>query len=194
MANVKHVGKMKTGQKVIILFKTVPNETHNCLVTETSRLPSPYHDRLMELVESDEGQQSAELADLLSRRFFADGENILSILHSRGYIKKVNTTNVLLTPNSKTAVPLSDVNEHLLHSGGGETKSVTDAFKGSATDDGSVAPESRKLDVMPNADLAQSLISQAERYEKEAQALRKQAEEMMPNVKKATRGRKPKAR
>lgn len=110
MANIKHVGKMKTGEKIVLLFKTVPNEDHNCLVTETSRLPKLYHDRLMELVESEEGQQSLDLADLLGRRFFADGSNILETLHVNGYIKKVNTKNVLLTPNHLTAVPLSEVN------------------------------------------------------------------------------------
>lgn len=192
MPNVKHVGKMKTGQKVVVLFRTVPDETHNCLVTETARLPSAYHDRLMELVESDEGQQSSELADLLSRRFFADGENVLSTLHSRGYIKKVNTANVLLTPNSKTAVALSDVNEHLLKTGSNEAKNITAAFKGSATDDGSVVEN--KPVALDTSDLAHSLLLQAERYEKEAQDLRKQAEELMPtNVKKTTRRRKPKA-
>lgn len=115
MANVKHVGKMNSGQRVVILFKTVPNETHNCLVTETAALPRDYHDRIMELVESDEGQQSADLADLLSRRFFSDGNNILSMLHTKGFIKKVNTKNVLLTPNVSTSVPLSEVNQFLLH-------------------------------------------------------------------------------
>ena len=115
MANVKHVGKMNTGQRVVILFKTVPNETHNCLVTETAALPRDYHDRIMELVESEEGQQSADLADLLSRRFFSDGNNILSMLHTKGYIKKVNTKNVLLTPNVSTSVPLSEVNQFLLN-------------------------------------------------------------------------------
>jgi hypothetical protein len=114
MANVKHVGKTKGGDKVVILWRTVPNDAHNCLVTETSRLPGSYHDRLMELVESDEGQQSAELSDLLSRRFFADGQNVLNTLHGNGYIKKLATSDVFLTPNSKTSVLLSEVNEFLL--------------------------------------------------------------------------------
>jgi hypothetical protein len=29
MANVKHVGKTKGGDKVVILWRTVPNDAHN---------------------------------------------------------------------------------------------------------------------------------------------------------------------
>jgi len=174
MANVKHVGKSSNGQKIVVLYRTVPDEDHNCLVTETGRLPPNYHDRLMELVESEEGQQSLELADLLSRRFFADGENVLGTLHKKGFIKKVSTSSIMLTPNSKTSVPLNEVNALLLNKPSTPAKSVSESFKENGKPE--QAPSTSALN---NSSLAQSFISQAERYEKEAQALRKQAADLL---------------
>lgn len=184
MANVKHVGKMNTGQRVVVLFKTVPNETHNCLVTETAALPRDYHDRIMELVESEEGQQSADLADLLSRRFFSDGNNILSMLHTKGFIKKVNTKNVLLTPNVSTSVPLSEVNQYLLNKTDPKKADATVLAKphyANQTETVVTDPPSM-TDVLATAPAAAStaavsnetkfLLQQAEFHEKEAARLR----------------------
>jgi len=191
MANMKHVGKLSTGQKVVILFKTVPNETQNCLVTETQVLPSNYHDRLMELVESDEGQQSSELADLLSRRFFADGGNVLNTLHARGFIKKVNTKNVLLTPNNQTSVPLNEVNDILA---AGNKKPVDVVSNSPVTSEApiSLPPVAGQL-VVDNAAMAKSLLEQAAVHDAEAARLRKNAQELSPNVTNKKRGRPPKS-
>lgn len=176
MANVKHIGKMTTGEKVIVLFKTVPNEDHNCLVTPTDKLPRLYHDRLMELVEGEEGQQSGDLADLLGRRFFADGTNILQTLHINGYISKVNTKNVLLTPNHLTAVPLNEVNAliskkpsdkvdaNLLAKPHYSTTTVTDDMSGNGV--------SVSVPVTESATPVDVLLLQAEFHEKEAARLR----------------------
>lgn len=181
MANVKHIGKMTTGEKVIVLFKTVPNEDHNCLVTPTDKLPRLYHDRLMEIVESEEGQQSGDLADLLGRRFFADGNNMLQTLHINGYISKVNTKNVLLTPNHLTAVPLNEVNAliskkpsdkvdaELLAKPHYSTSTVTDDMSGDAV--------SVSVPVTESSTPVDVLLLQAEFHEKEAARLRKLASE-----------------
>lgn len=181
MLNLKHVGKLKNGSKVVVLFRTVPNEDNNCLVTETGSLPSLYHDRLMELVESEEGQQSNDLADLLNRRFFADGNNILATLHNQGFIKKVNTSNVYLTPNSKSSVPLSEVNEIL--SGKNKNDPSTKNI---------IEKASKAESALDDVALANSLLAQAKSYEKEAARLREQAKGLMPDVEKKRRGR-PKA-
>ena len=196
MANVKHVGKTTNGQRVVVLFRTVPNETQSCLVTETSALPREYHDRVMELLESEEGQQAAELADLLSRRFFSDGNNVLNTLHTRGYIKKVPTKNVYLTPNTSTSVPLSEVN-NLIHRNE-QTKQV------SAENYTNVSSEPVVVEEYPtpvaSAVTATSnniLLAQAEFHEKEAARLRQLAnasiDAAVSNVKEQKkRGRPPK--
>ena len=196
MANVKHVGKLKSGQKVLILFKTVPNEVHNCLVTETSALPSMYHDRLMELVESEEGQQSADLADLLGRRFFSDGGNVLNTLHTRGWIKKVETKNVLLTPNVATSVPLNEVNAILNSNGAGKKPLSADDYVPSTSNATTVAVT--ESPVTSTAPASNTLLLQAEFHEREAARLRalvaeSSASNTTVNVKEKKRGRPPKA-
>lgn len=203
MANVKHVGKLKNGDRVVILFKTVPNEYHQCLVTETKALPSVYHDRLMELVESDEGQQSADLADLLGRRFFADGSNVLNTLHSRGFIKKVETKHVLLTPNVATSVPLNQVNDILNNHGPGKKPVTADDYAQPALTIPSDEPITELT--MPVTVSASSttesnaLLMQAEFHEREASRLRSLVAASSPmvtttvNVQEKKRGRPPKA-
>lgn len=195
MANVKHVGKLTTGQKVVVLYRTVPNERHNCLVTETQALPSEYHNRLMELVESDEGQQSAELADLLTRRFFSDGSNILMALHTKGFIRKVGTKNVLLTPNTATSVPLSEVND-VLSSSAAKKPTVADTFASPEVpeevfaQEASTAPAAAAAATpLDNTALVEGMLAQALKYEQEAARLREHASQLSANVKTKKRGR-----
>jgi len=191
MANMKHVGKLTSGQKVVVLFRTVPNETQNCLITETAALPSGYHDRLMELVESEEGQQSGELADLLQRRFFADGNNVLNTLHTRGFIKKVSTRNVLLTPNSQTNVPLNEVND-IIANGGKKPADVVTTNTVPSESPVTLPPTAGQV-VVDNVAMAKSLLEQAAVHEAEAARLRKNAQELAPNVTAKKRGRPPKS-
>jgi hypothetical protein len=203
MANVKHVGKLKNGDRVVILFKTVPNEYHQCLVTETKALPSVYHDRLMELVESDEGQQSADLADLLGRRFFADGSNVLNTLHSKGFIKKVETKHVLLTPNVATSVPLNQVNDILNNHGPGKKPVTADDYAQPALSVEMLAEPVVETTVPVSSSGAvtesNALLMQAEFHEREAARLRSLVAASSPmvtttvNVQEKKRGRPPKA-
>lgn len=193
MANVKHVGKLTTGQKVVVLYRTVPNEFHNCLVTETQTLPSEYHNRLMELVESEEGQQSTELADLLTRRFFSDGGNILSTLHTKGFIRKVSTKNVLLTPNTATSVPLSEVND-VLSSSAAKKPTVAETFAATentaeALNQAHSAGTEAASSSLDNTELVESMLSKALKYEQEAARLREHAKQLSANVKTKKRGR-----
>jgi hypothetical protein len=195
MANVKHVGKMKTGQRVVVLFRTVPNEPHNCLVTETQALPTEYHNRLMELVESEEGQQSGELADLLSRRFFSDGTNVLNALHAKGFIKKVGTKNVLLTPNTATSVPLNEVND-LLSTNLGKKPLDASTLVAPTVEEIAVtavaAPAVPAATMAPgvnNSKLVADMLEQAKTYEEWAARLRDHAAQLSTDVKTKKRGR-----
>ena len=52
----KHVGELVDGgAKVVIMYRTVPDEPNNCLVVGTKFLPDLYHNSLMKAVESDGG-------------------------------------------------------------------------------------------------------------------------------------------
>ena len=113
MANpMKHVGKV--GEKpCVILYREVPGEPDNCLIVKTDSLPDQYHDGLMSIVQSDEAQESNDIADVLDRRQFNDGTNVLQTLHFERRIEKVSVALVALTPTPATAIPLADVNAEI---------------------------------------------------------------------------------
>jgi len=207
---MKHVGKMKNNSaRIAVVYRTVPNEATNCLVVGTNGLPDAYHDSLMSVIESDSGQQANELADILATRRFPDGEVMLNWLHTRGHLKKVPTNLVLMTPNSQTQVPLNELNKIIAEQKGVsiEDLSVTDGSQKKTTsrnkeeiivppsDDPSYkkmvdeAPyhpgyESAVVDNKPVT--ASDLRSMADKLFKEAQALRKKAEELEPSKKKSS--------
>jgi hypothetical protein len=95
----KHIGELADGSKakVVILYRTVPGEADNCLVVGTKFLPDMYHNGLMKAVESAGGQEADELADYLGRQTFADGTNMLAMLHNDNYIKKFKTKEIMVT-------------------------------------------------------------------------------------------------
>ena len=108
---MKHIGKMKNnGARVAIAYRTLPDEPTNCLVIGTQGLGDSYHDSLMSLLESDAGQQSNELAEILAVRRFPDGTVMLGYLHNNGHLRKVPTVNVLVTPDSQTQIQLDELN------------------------------------------------------------------------------------
>jgi hypothetical protein len=95
----KHIGELADGSKakVVILYRTVPGEADNCLVVGTKFLPDLYHNGLMKAVESAGGQEADELADYIGRQTFADGTNMLAMLHNDNYIKKFKTKEIMVT-------------------------------------------------------------------------------------------------
>ena len=119
--DTKHVGKMKNNSaRVAVAYRTLPGDATSALVIGTNGLGDAYHDSLMQLIDSDTGQQANELADVLATRRFPDGTVMLQWLHSNGHLKKVPTTLVLMTPNAQTAIPLNEVNQMIA-----EQKGVT---------------------------------------------------------------------
>ena len=109
MAMVKHVGKYNN-KKLVIVRRTVPNEKHMALVVFTESLPQMFHDDLMRTVESPEGQNTVDLDEVLFRKMTAEGKNLLQSLHTEGYIKKVPTSQVIVTPTPASSVRLDELN------------------------------------------------------------------------------------
>ena len=108
---LKHIGKMKHNDaKVCVIYRTLPGDAHSALVVGTSTLVDGYHNSLMKIVESQEGQQANELGDALSRRFFTDGTNMLEQLHVTGKLVKVATDKVWMTPDTATQISLDELN------------------------------------------------------------------------------------
>jgi hypothetical protein len=202
---MKHVGKMKNNSaRVAVVYRTIPGEHLNALVVGTNGLPDSYHDALMGVIESTSGQQANELADILATRRFPDGEVMLTWLHACGHLKKVPTNLVLMTPNTQTHIQLDDLNKVIADQKG---VSVEDL----AITDGKQEPKvpnrnkesSRKAEEIivdeiaaPSAPVVESpvtasdLRSMADKLFKEAQNLRKKAEEIEPAVKKDVKSAK----
>lgn len=119
MSFFKHVGTVN-GKKVIIVQRQIQNEEHMAVVIYSQIMPSKYHDDVMRLLESTEGQAAYEFRDILERRMMSDGQNMLQALSSENYLKRVPSNNVMVTPNSKSSVRLDELNNLLNAAGKGE--------------------------------------------------------------------------
>jgi len=158
MAFLRHVGK-HSDRKVAILFRQVPNEDHMCLVIYPETLPAAWHDAIMKVLESEKGQQAKEFGEALHAAMLPDSRLILETLHNERMIKKIRTSDVIVTPNSEAKIRLDELNKML-----NEMELGDAAIKKMAENDASrglVDPSVKR--------------GAEERYKAEQQALRTQA-------------------
>lgn len=174
MAFTRHVGK-QGDRKVAVVFREVPGEPHMCLVVYTDLLNSHIHDALIQCIDSDIGQQSESLADAVNRSFTRDGRPLLGLLHKEGLMKKVQTSSILMIPNTQTSIKLDELNKMLddMKSGEAAVKKMadiesTETVKAMRGTQGSTVAAPGALG---DADLAKSLLSQAQKMEREAKGL-----------------------
>lgn len=109
---LRHVGKIGD-RKVVIIFREIPDETHMALVTFTETLNMHIHEPMMKCLESEIGQSSENFADALNRVYTADGKIILQLLHTAGLLKKVQTSQVVVTPAPNSTIRLDELNKIL---------------------------------------------------------------------------------
>ena len=77
MAALKHVGRVtKTKKKCAVAYRVLPGDPDNCLVVFTEALDAADHDTLINLIESNAGQNSDEFADAMARTSLSDGRNM----------------------------------------------------------------------------------------------------------------------
>jgi len=204
MANIKHVGRIvATGKKCLVAYRTLPGDAYNCLIVPTENLPDSYHDSLINLVESNAGQEAYEFAEAMARMTFPDGSTILPALHTQGRLVKVPTDAVEMLPNSNASILLSELNQIIAEQ------------RGIAVDGLSIkpeVPEKPKTEVVeiataqevPTTPLTEAVRastdsltfntpeeeakfyrSQADKLAKQAAEMRRKAEELAPTKKKA---------
>ena len=109
---LKHTGILNnTGKNVVVVFMRLPEDEHNALVVDTDALPDMYNEALRKVVESVEGQQAKNLADVLARRMSPDGSNMtmLQKFHAANRLMKTPVSNVTMTPKKGVRWSLSDV-------------------------------------------------------------------------------------
>jgi hypothetical protein len=167
MAVLKHVGKY--GEKpCVVVFREVPNEPENCLIVETTSLEDQKHDELMNVVQSLEAQESNEISEVLSRRQFPDGSNILNDLHFSKKLIKVSSSLVFLTPTPTDKIALADVNK--------EIKKLDEGTNPPLNTE--VNPDTlmeQQIDETSVSSKAEGLLAQAELIEGDAQAMMEDA-------------------
>jgi len=94
----KHIGILKEDKaNVVILFRTVPDEPEHCLVVGPNFLEDSYRLALMRAIESKQGQAAWEFGEHIHNTQFPDGVNMLSWLHLNNYIKKLPTSDIIVT-------------------------------------------------------------------------------------------------
>jgi len=210
MQSLKHVGRMKTtGKKVLVAFRTLPGDAYSALVIPTENMPDDMHNAIINCVESSSAQEAYEFAQALDRTQFPDGSRMLPHLHATRRLIKVDTSQVEMTPTVGVSVLLSELNQIIAEQRGiavdglciapgsndstevVEVASVknmptetADVGKTTSTSVNETAPEVTSF-ASSEAE-AKHYRSQADRLAKQAAEFRRKAEELAPTKKKVT--------
>jgi hypothetical protein len=188
---LKHVGRHGE-KKVVVAYNTVPGEDHMALVIYSDSLPSMLHDEVMKVIESPAGQTAKSLADALFRNIMPDGNNTLGALHKGGFLKKVQTKQVILKPNAKSSVRLDELNEILKKMEGSAEaakkladidagRGYADPSKNVSRDVGEPVKAEAAVNtngVLTDADLANQRLDQATKMESQAKTLLAEAKRL----------------
>jgi hypothetical protein len=183
----RHIGKLRnTDRKVVVVYMQIPDREDHALIVDTDSLPARFHQPLMKVVESLEGQQKMNLGDLLGVRIMGDtGNDMMSTLHREGYLTAVPADLVIMYPKPNMPVPLS---------------SITAQFANTSTDiqalPAEIAVEQPKFNPYANAQnesnerqmefTARNLLVEAELLEGEAKKKRNLAYTYAPHLAKPT--------
>jgi hypothetical protein len=194
---IKHVGKIGD-RKVAVVFREIPNEEWMCLVVYTETLNQNIHDPLITCIESEPAQRMDNLADALNKNYTRDGKILLQVLHAEGMMKKVQTSQVLMTPAPNQAIRLSELNSIMNEMSKGEDAvkrlAELDASRG-LQDPKDIARRMRENqerevasrdnrsipstnDVIGDSDLARQRLQQAEKMAAEARGLLAESERL----------------
>ena len=187
----RHVGK-QGDRKVAVVFREVPGEAHMCLVVHTELLNQHIHDPLIQCIESDIGQNSEHLADALNRTHTKDGRIILQVLHAEGQLKKVQTSQILMTPSPNQSIRLNELNTILdeMKQGESAVKRLQELDNSRGMQDpadvvrrmrgNQPAPKGLQAsgDALGDAAIAQNLRQQAAKMDAEAKGLLAEAQRL----------------
>jgi hypothetical protein len=184
---MKHIGLHKD-RKVAVIFRTVPNENQNCLITYIDSLPEIPRNAINECLKSTDGQNSPSFSDAVYRFKTSIGDGLLNTLNVGNMMVKVPTAEVFLTPNDKSKVQLSELNAEI----GDDVPQSESPSKRDVRMPADLSTPAGNPGALSDEQIADSLRSQAATMQKEANRLLKEAEELHPAPKRG-RGRPAKA-
>ena len=197
MKNLKHVGKIRnTGSKVLVVFRTLPGESNMALVVQTSPLSDQYHNAIIDLVDQDVAQDAWEFGEILFTRPFPDGRPMLQALQADNRLIKVATDSVIMTPTPNSEISLHELNSFIAEQKNCAiddlytfTKGAPAKKEGVKKVEDAVSVAASTNEVLTDRDIARNFRSQADAMYKEAARLRKQADDIDPPAKKATKSK-----
>ena len=197
MKNLKHVGKIRnTGSKVLVVFRTLPGESNMALVVQTSPLSDQYHNAIIDLVDQDVAQDAWEFGEILFTRPFPDGRPMLQALQADNRLIKVATDSVIMTPTPNSEISLHELNSFIAEQKNCAiddlytfTKGAPAKKEGVKKVEDAVSVAASTNEVLTDRDIARNFRSQADAMYKEAARLRKQADDLDPPAKKATKSK-----
>jgi len=183
---LKHVGRSKINKKkLIVAFRTLPDDPTSCLCIPTESLEHADHDSLINVVESNAGQSANELSETMARSVLSDGSNMLARFHTTGKLVKFKTDEVEMTPTPTNYILLSDLNKLIAEQQGVAIEEL--AIKGPGST-GKTKPEPVATEeTLTDDQIAANYRSQADTMFKEAKRLRDEAEKLSPTKKKITK-------
>jgi hypothetical protein len=204
---LKHVGR-QGDKRVVVVFREVPGEEHMALVAYPQQLPTGFHDDIMKCIESNAGQAAKHLGDALHRVVGTDGANLLTKMHREGWMKKVRTQDIIMTPSpGGQGARLDEINQIIrdMEAGGDAASRLAEIDATSGLADPAKQQAGREAaaaaatpgGVLTDADLAQDLVKQADGMRaqinvltEEIERLTAQAQDLDPSLAPKKRGRK----
>jgi len=195
MPFTKHVGQIvSTQQKVVVMFRQIPEDPEFCLVVDTDGLDENMHIDLMNEVEGPMAQQQVDFYKHADNHFFRDGSKILQRLHQSGKLIRIETSKIMMTPDNKTNILLDTLNKQLgaleanpnmdENQFNQQMNTSTDAVTiGDEVKPATVSKSNANDGVLDDFKLAKGFISQANGMETEAKRLREQAYDLIPKRK-----------
>ena len=179
---MKHIGTLGA-DNVAVLFRTVPGEPTNALVVKHDELPEPIKTSFKQCLESQTAQNAFSLSDAAGNFQVPSGEKLLNALHIGSFIEKVDTKDVILTPNANTTLPLNELNNIIDGAGGSKMvktdPAVAPTINANPAIPGNPITESTNT-VITDEQLATDLRRQAEGLQREASRLLEEAESLHP--------------
>lgn len=174
----RHLGRLAENNAIVaVSYMQIPETQEHALVTLVDDLPDNMNRSLMSLLGSPEAQTTVDLADVLSRRNYADsGKNMLQVLHESGKLKKVHIDDIIMTPESNVRIPLREVLTKIGKLSNVSAGNQTEGFN----------PHTHNQQVQETAtqlSLANNLLIEAQMLSDEANMKRQKAYDMAPSLK-----------
>ena len=197
-AFTKHVGRNNNGTRLVVVYREIPGAEDYCLCVETDSLMEMYHDQLLREVNSRDAQETVNLYEVLARRHFGDGQQMLNGLHQMGKLAKYPVNDITMMPMPNRPVPLAMVNEQIKTGTIAEQPEMVTEAPAPVdnpvvvdTEAGLVKPvEVAPVTVGGNVDnkaAAEGKLLQARLMEEDAKKMREEAYALDPSLKKGGR-------